>query len=736
MPGTGANRAGHPYTFVYLTLRLEEQYGSTVAVDSGGLSRAVRGAPRPTRLAGRLAASPWLAAVAVTLLVALPLALLDVAATAGGRAGLRDQKLGDEERAAQQAGVFVAGELRQLQNGLESLAGDPGFRGAVAQRDTAVIDRYLVAYRALLPPELMRVFVLDRPGILLAIEPPAPDALGADFSQRDYFQGVTRAWTPYVSRAFVTAVQDAPPAVAVAVPVLDAAGTPRGVLGAAIDLRQAGDWFARTRASFSDVYLVDDRGRLITKASGIGTDALDDLSREPAVAAALAGQRYDRQAQFLGRKQLLATAMVPGVGWHVIVVDDPARLDAAVVPLFVGLVSLSVAFLVLVFVSTWFLARAFRRLARQRGALALANAELEQASTAKSEFVANMSHELRTPLNAILGFSDLLSEQLGAQISERQHRYLGNIHDAGEHLLALVNDILDLSKVEAGRVELRPELISLDTLLEPAGAAMQSLADARDVQLVIEASDPTPLWLDPGRVRQILLNLLSNAVKFTPPGGVVQLHASVSGRDLLLTVSDTGIGIPADQQHRVFGIFERPNESRSDATGTGLGLALTKRLVDLHGGTIDFTSAENEGTTFSLRLPDVSGAVVAGERVLIVEDERRDADLILALAAGHGMRSEVVRTVAAALASIRADPPVAIVLDLRLPDGRGEAVLTAARQAVPPIPVVVVSIEDDDGRARGLGADDHLTKPIDHGRLSAWLGQIVHRGNDAMERSA
>jgi signal transduction histidine kinase/CheY-like chemotaxis protein len=398
-----------------------------------------------------------------------------------------------------------------------------------------------------------------------------------------------------------------------------------------------------------------------------------------------------------------------------------------VLPLISGLGSVSFAFLALTLGAGVLLARGFRRLARQRAALAVANTELGAASQAKSEFVANMSHELRTPLNAILGFSDLLDEQVGAQLSERQRRYLGNIHDAGDHLLALVNDILDLSKVEAGRIELRPELIALNALLEPAGASMQAVADARDVQLVIDASDPTRLWLDPGRVRQILLNLLSNAVKFTPPGGVVGLRAQVSGRDLLITVTDTGIGIPSDRQDRVFGIFERPNEGRSDATGTGLGLALTKRLVELQGGTISFVSVVDQGTTFSVRLPDVSGEVVSGDRILIVEDERRDADLIVALARGQSLQTEVVLTVAAAIASVRTSSPIGIVLDLHLPDGRGEVVLEAAREISPPIPVVVVSVEDDDGRARALGADDHLTKPIDHSRLSGWMANVAAR---------
>ena len=359
------------------------------------------------------------------------------------------------------------------------------------------------------------------------------------------------------------------------------------------------------------------------------------------------------------------------------------------------------------------------------------NRELAEATRVKSEFLANMSHELRTPLNAILGFTDLLVEQLGPVLDGKQRRYFGNVRDAGQHLLELVNEVLDLAKVEAGRVELRSEVIRLDALLEPVVAATRDAAERARLQFAVTAPEGLVVQLDPGRGRQILYNLLSNAVKFTLPGGRVALVAAARGADLELAVSDDGIGIPEEQRHRVFGTFERIHEGTVDAPGTGLGLALTKRLVELHGGTIAFRSSER-GTTFTVYLPDTVVERVVGDRVLVVEDVRGDADLIVALAASAGLRSEVVGTVAGALAAVRRDPPRAVVLDLRLPDERGERVLEALKgdPLTAAIPILVVTVEDDVGRTRPLGADDHLTKPFDRARLAAWLATVAGRGKE------
>jgi signal transduction histidine kinase/ActR/RegA family two-component response regulator len=371
--------------------------------------------------------------------------------------------------------------------------------------------------------------------------------------------------------------------------------------------------------------------------------------------------------------------------------------------------------------------------ARLYGDLASANRELSEATKVKSEFLANMSHELRTPLNAILGFSGLLSEQLNGSMNDKQKRFLRNIGEAGEHLLELINDVLDLSRVEAGKLELRPEVLILDLLLEPVSAAARASAQAKGVLYTVEAPDGVPIFLDPTRVRQILFNLVSNAVKFTHGGGHVTLRAATEGRELLFEVADTGVGIPDAARDRMFGVFERFHEGQAaDAAGTGLGLALTKRLVEQMNGSISFESQEGKGTTFRVRLPDVVTETVAGERILVVDDERHDADLIVAVASSMDLRAEIVRGLAGTEAALSRGRPLGVVLDLRLPDGRGEQLLRRLKTdpAFADVPVIVVTVEAEPATALALGADDYLTKPIDRVRLESWLRRVARRNPD------
>jgi signal transduction histidine kinase len=230
--------------------------------------------------------------------------------------------------------------------------------------------------------------------------------------------------------------------------------------------------------------------------------------------------------------------------------------------------------------------------------------ELESASRHKSEFLANMSHELRTPLNAIIGFSQVLRERMFGEINEKQREYLEDILSSGNHLLSLINDVLDLSKVEAGQIELEINRFSLREALERGLVMVRERATKDGVQLVLELDPAAELVEgDERRIRQVIFNLLSNAVKFTPPGGRVELKSARLDGEVRISVTDTGPGIATEDQERIFEEFQQTEAGAGQREGTGLGLTLSKRLVELHGGRIWVDSEPGEGSAFVFTLP-------------------------------------------------------------------------------------------------------------------------------------
>jgi CheY-like chemotaxis protein/nitrogen-specific signal transduction histidine kinase len=377
------------------------------------------------------------------------------------------------------------------------------------------------------------------------------------------------------------------------------------------------------------------------------------------------------------------------------------------------------------------------QLAEQTESLRRSNLELKRAreiaereSQFKSSFLANMSHELRTPLNAIIGFSELLEQNIAGQLSDKQREFVDCVLVSGRNLLALVNDILDLSKIEAGRLNLSWEWTGFSTLLDNMHTVIQPLADKQGVTLELDLpADAPEMYLDPMRIKQVIYNLVSNAIKFTRRGGKVRFQAILREHVLELVVRDTGIGIRAEDLGRLFNEFERLELPKGmKAEGSGLGLALTKRIVELHGGTVAVESEIEKGSTFTVRLPLIgqhppNKAEGRGPLVLVVEDDPRAAQLIAAHLGAGGLSVAFARTAEQALALAIELRPTAITLDIVLPGTDGWTLLSQLKTApeTARIPVVVISMMDQPDRGVLLGAADYLAKPVSQAALLGTL---------------
>jgi signal transduction histidine kinase/ActR/RegA family two-component response regulator len=362
-------------------------------------------------------------------------------------------------------------------------------------------------------------------------------------------------------------------------------------------------------------------------------------------------------------------------------------------------------------------ARLFRELERKSG-------ELQVASRHKSEFLASMSHELRTPLNAVIGFSEVLLQRMFGDINDRQEDYLRDILGSGRHLLELLNDILDLSKVEAGRMELEPSTFSVQGALEYGLAMVRERAATHAITLDLDV-DPTigDIETDELRFKQVVLNLLSNAVKFSADGGRVSVRAVREDGELRVTVADNGIGVALEDRERIFESFQQAGRVRGQGEGTGLGLTLCRRIVELFGGRMWLDSEVGEGSTFGFSVPgretrtrteEALAATGRGPVVVVVEDDRRSLDLISVFLEGAGVQAVAARDGAEGLAAVRRHHPAAVVLDIRLPGMDGWGVLEAlkADPATASAPVVVVTILDERAQALALGAAEFLVKPV------------------------
>ena len=412
------------------------------------------------------------------------------------------------------------------------------------------------------------------------------------------------------------------------------------------------------------------------------------------------------------------------------------------------------------------------------------NAELEKANRMKSEFLANMSHELRTPLNAVIGFSGLMKDGLAGEMNAEQLEYTNDIHVSGRHLLSLINDILDLSKVESGHMPLELGVAEPSHIMTSAVSLMREKASTQRLRLnAVCAPDLGSLQLDLRKSKQIVFNLLSNAIKFTPEGGVVTLamkrvaRADIDGvleaQDtrvfrptertlpsfLEIRIEDSGIGIAPDGITRLFQPFVQIDSSLSrEYEGTGLGLMMVKRLVELHGGGLMLRSTPNVGTTFVVWLPwrpagDEAERALREQAppetvvlppangkpretdpdaplILVVEDDPRTATLMRAQLESNGYRVEVARSAEEGLTRAAALMPAALVLDIILPGRDGWDLLSQLKEQAQTqhIPVVIVSITAEARRGFALGASQVLTKPVSKDDLLAALAAVGLEG--------
>jgi CheY-like chemotaxis protein/CHASE3 domain sensor protein/GAF domain-containing protein len=415
-------------------------------------------------------------------------------------------------------------------------------------------------------------------------------------------------------------------------------------------------------------------------------------------------------------------------------------------------------------------------LSRAQEELTAKAGEIERASRYKSEFLANMSHELRTPLNSSLILAKLLADNKDGNLTGEQVKFANSIYAAGNDLLELINDILDLSKIEAGKMEVRPETVRLSRVIDALAATFKPLADQKRIgfSVVVEAGAPKSVETDPQRLQQVLKNLLSNAVKFTERGEVM-LRVFPSGDQVGFAVTDTGIGIPEAQHAVIFEAFRQADGTTNRKYGgTGLGLSISRDLAALLGGRIELQSAPGRGSTFTLVLPtayapsaaeekpapaatpppaiaaaprrpaippparpqarngglafdDDRAAITDGARVLlVVEDDPAFAKVLYDLAHELSFRCVVAHTADEGMELALQFHPLAIVLDMHLPDHSGLTVLDRLKRtpSTRHVPVQIVSVEDYTQEALSMGAAGYMLKPVKREQIAEALSRM------------
>jgi PAS domain S-box-containing protein len=777
------------------------------------------------------------------------------------------------EQIATLAAEVIDDQVHQAETMLQSFASRPSLLAAWKRRDMREVARDLEQAHVL-RPDFAFFSVCDPNGTLRVVVPDEPpSAVGRNFAFRDWYQGVSRSWAPYVSEIYQTVVAPYQHVFTIAVPILDH-GRPIGILVAPLAVDVVNQWIhSAAPRGLRVILVVDQKGRLVAYPQLDTFITPADLSRFEPVRRATAGEAGTGYFKRGNETLLISYSPVKSTGWSVLselpatavaaATWDFERLLAVLGGLFISLALMfggALAYFhrklqvgnrfmelssdpfgvadfngyfsqlnpawsrILGFSSQeltarpyldfvhpddrnatgsassiliggndvlsfenryrckdgtyrWFLWNAVSvpaekkiyavardishrkqaeeeshnlnaKLASANAELAQQNREVERATRMKSEFLASMSHELRTPLNAIVGFSDLLGEETAGPINPKQKRFIGHVRNGATHLLSLINDILDLSKIEAGQLEVFPENVSLQHSLAEVLSLIQPLTDKRKMALHILPEDFT-IYADRMRLKQVLYNLLSNAVKFTPEHGSISVAAHAEEGQVYISVSDTGVGIRKEDQTAIFDEFRQVGESAKGVKeGTGLGLAITRRLVEQQGGTITVFSEPGKGSKFTFTIPAGTGPDLpntiayqnSGPRehpvVLIVDDEPTARELLMNYLGPQGYVVITADSGKMALAKAKEFRPDVITLNMLSPGQTGWMTLYELKHnpETADIPIIVVSVVDQKGMAFTLGASEYLVKPVARETLLAKLAQYVGSSRDGVSR--
>ena len=653
-------------------------------------------------------------------------------------------------------------------------------------------------------PSLLQLYVGNLAGRAVAAAPPA--GVGVDYAAWNYVKDVLSPGRvgPKYSDVVRSKGDSSVAAVVIAVPIVDASRHLVGFLAGTVNLSEVQRLSTYSRIGVNgQAVVVDRRGRVIAHPRDDWRLEARDLSSSAIFQQSLGQETgvswYTDPDGNVPRAAGFAT--VPVVSWKVWVSQPVAELRAELTPLIQSTVEWLVVAIVLALVlgflgAAWitrpvdelnraasriaqgdfvtplkvreqFAAKELRALAhtfnqmahRLSGAyqtleekvsqrtseLQAANQELARANKLKSEFLANVSHELRTPLSAIIGFSQILLDGIDGPVNEDQHQDILQVNKSGQSLLALINQILDLSKIEAGKMDLTLERVELPALVTSVLESISPLAEEKGLRVNTRFGPGLPaVEADATRLKQILINLLSNAVKFTERGHI-EIMAQPSGRMVRIAVKDTGIGISSESQRVIFEEFVQGDGSSTRRHGgTGLGLSIVRKLVEMHGGAITVLSEPGLGSTFTFTVPawaagtaDLGPAQrrplrrpnqgLPGTVILVVDDDASVRQLICRHLEQEGWRTVQASNAADALQLARESRPMLITLDIMMPDASGWWVLEKLKEdpQTAGVPVLVVTIVEDQRLVFALGASDYLGKPYDRSALIAKIHRLL-----------